>query len=82
MPPMRLPQALETKKMDLRLRDKLVHEGKLSSKEVESYLKSLADDSALMTMAGEEDEDDEREHEDAPEGNDEDPIEDDGALPE
>ena len=34
---MRLSQALEAKKMDLRLRDKLVHEGKLTVKEVQNY---------------------------------------------
>ena len=52
---MRLPQALETKKMDLRLRDKLVHEGKLTVKEVENYFQSLPDDSDLLTIAKDED---------------------------
>ena len=47
---MRLPQALDAKKMDLRLRDKLIHEGKLTAKEVENYFKSLPDDSALLTV--------------------------------
>lgn len=41
---MRLSIALEEKKYDLRLRDKLMHEGKLSAKNVDEYLSSLPDD--------------------------------------
>ena len=52
---MRLPQALDAKKMDLRLRDKLVHEGKLTAKEVENYFESLPDDSDLLTVVPNED---------------------------
>ena len=58
---MRLPQALEAKKMDLRLRDKLVHEGKLTVKEVDNYLKSLPDDSSLLTVATTSEDDDKTE---------------------
>lgn len=46
---MRLARALKDKEMDTRLRDKLVHEGKLTPKQVEEYLKSLPDDSANLT---------------------------------
>ena len=52
---MRLPQALDAKKMDLRLRDKLTHEGKLTTKELDGYFKSLPDDSELLTTATHED---------------------------
>ena len=61
---MRLPQALDAKKMDLRLRDKLVHEGKLTAKEVDNYFKSLSDDSDLLTLVP--DEVDERESHEQP----------------
>ena len=30
--------------MDVRLRDKLLHEGKVTKKQLDEYLKSLADD--------------------------------------
>jgi hypothetical protein len=43
---MRLSRALEEKLLDLRLRDKLVAEGKVTKEEVEKYLKSLPDDQA------------------------------------
>ncbi len=49
---MRLSRALNDKKLDLRLRDKLVHEGKMTHKEVEEYLNSLPDDSANATTTG------------------------------
>ncbi|TNF01267.1 MAG: hypothetical protein EP326_04775 [Deltaproteobacteria bacterium] len=49
---MRLSRALNDKKLDLRLRDKLVHEGKMTHKEVEEYLKSLPDDSSNATTTG------------------------------
>jgi len=41
---MKLRIALEEKEMDVRLRDRLVAEGKLSKQEVDKYLTSLADD--------------------------------------
>lgn len=47
---MRLSRALEEKKLDLRLRDKLVHEGKLNQKQVEEYLKNLPDDQSKATF--------------------------------
>lgn len=43
---MKLRMALDEKKLDVRLRDRLVSEGKLDQKEVEKYLKSLDDDSS------------------------------------
>lgn len=49
---MRLSRALNDKKLDLRLRDKFVHEGKMSHKEVEEYLNSLPDDAANATTTG------------------------------
>ncbi|MCO4793115.1 MAG: hypothetical protein KC493_05365 [Bacteriovoracaceae bacterium] len=49
---MRLSRALTDKKLDLRLRDKLVHEGKMSSKELEEYLGSLPDDAENATTTG------------------------------
>lgn len=49
---MRLSRALNDKKLDLRLRDKLVHEGKMTHKEVEEYLNSLPDDSSNATTTG------------------------------
>jgi polyhydroxyalkanoate synthesis regulator phasin len=49
---MRLSRALNDKKLDLRLRDKLVHEGKMTHKEVEDYLNSLPDDAANATTTG------------------------------
>ena len=41
---MRLDRALKDKLMDVRLRDRLISEGKISQKEVEEYLKKLEDD--------------------------------------
>ncbi len=40
---MRLARALDEKKMDVRLRDKLVTENKISKDEVKQYFSSLAD---------------------------------------
>ncbi|GAB4010272.1 MAG: hypothetical protein Fur0010_02630 [Bdellovibrio sp.] len=47
---MRLSRALEEKKLDLRLRDKLLHEGKLTQKQIEEYLKNLSDDQNRATF--------------------------------
>ena len=41
---MRLSRALEEKILDVRLRDKLVSEGKINKANVADYLKSLQDD--------------------------------------
>lgn len=49
---MRLARALEDKKYDIRLRDKLVADKKLESKEVEAYLKNLDDDQTRYTTTG------------------------------
>ena len=46
---MRLARALNNKKMDLRLRDKLVHEGKITKTQLNEFLNSLPDDSENAT---------------------------------
>lgn len=46
---MRLSRALEDKKLDLRLRDKLVHEGKITQADMDKYYTSLPDDAANAT---------------------------------
>tara|TARA_R110002072_G_scaffold64203_2_gene159382 strand:+ start:228916 stop:229098 length:183 start_codon:yes stop_codon:yes gene_type:complete len=46
---MRLSRALEDKKLDLRLRDKLVHEGKISQADLDKYYQSLTDDTENST---------------------------------
>lgn len=43
---MKLRQALEEKQLDLRLRDRLLAEGKITKEDVQKYLKALADDAA------------------------------------
>lgn len=43
---MRLARALQEKLMDVRLRDKLLAEGKVTKEQVKEYLGSLPDDSA------------------------------------
>jgi hypothetical protein len=48
---MRLSRALEEKKLDVRLRDKLVHEGTLTKSEVDEYLNSLPDDESRATTS-------------------------------
>ena len=50
---MKLNEALKDKELDLRLRDKLLAEGKISQADVESYLNSLPDDSNNMEFVGE-----------------------------
>lgn len=40
---MKLSNALEEKQLDVRLRDKLLEQGKLTKKQVEDYTKSLED---------------------------------------
>ncbi len=48
---MRLSKALEEKKLDLRLRDKLLHEGRLTKSDVDSYLTSLPNDESNATVS-------------------------------
>ena len=50
---MRLARALENKKYDIRLRDKLVADKKLERKDVEKYMKDLEDDSTRSTTTRE-----------------------------
>lgn len=47
---MRLARALEEKLMDVRLRDKLLGEGKVTKEQVETYLNSLSDDASKATF--------------------------------
>lgn len=47
---MRLSNALKEKKMDLRLRDKNIAEGKISKEELDQFVTSLPDDTASMTF--------------------------------
>ncbi len=49
---MKLRMALEDKEMDVRLRDRLVAEGKVSASQVEEYLKSLSDEEGNYTRLG------------------------------
>lgn len=50
---MRLARALDDKKYDIRLRDKLVADKKLERKDVETYMKDLEDDATRSTTTGE-----------------------------
>lgn len=58
---MRLSTALEDKKLDLRLRDKLLAEGKISQKDMEAYMNSLPDDAQNATHTGDENQADQAE---------------------
>jgi len=51
---MRLSRALKQKNLDLRLRDKLVAEGKLTQDQVSKYLTDLSDDTVNMTTTSDE----------------------------
>ncbi len=53
---MRLSRALKEKLYDVRLRDKLLAEGKLSQEELQTYLKSLPDDEKNLTWTETEEE--------------------------
>ena len=55
---MRLSRALQEKIMDVRLRDKLVGEGKLTKEEVKKYLDSLNDETKNATWTDSEEIDD------------------------
>lgn len=46
---MKLSNALEEKQLDVRLRDKLLEQGKLTKKQVDDYEKSLEDLEAKAT---------------------------------
>ena len=50
---MRLTRALEDKKMDVRLVDKMLHEGRLDHQEVKSYYEQLPDDAENATTTEE-----------------------------
>jgi polyhydroxyalkanoate synthesis regulator phasin len=56
---MRLSRALTEKLMDVRLRDKLVAEGKLTKEEVKKFIDSLADESKNASYTNEEGNDEE-----------------------
>jgi len=45
---MRLSKALNEKLMDVRLRDKLIAEGKIAQSQVDEYFKSLQDESSNL----------------------------------
>ncbi len=53
---MRLSRALQEKIMDVRLRDKLLAEGKLSKEEVKKFLDGISDDQKNATYTDEQDE--------------------------
>lgn len=52
---MRLNIALEEKLMDVRLRDKLISDGKITKAQVEEFLNSLPDDQTRASVTGGED---------------------------
>ena len=52
---MSLSDALKEKQLDVRLRDKLLAQGRLKNEELESYSKSLSDDTDKMTIISQED---------------------------
>lgn len=47
---MSLSKALKEKQLDVRLRDKLLAQGRLKNEELETYVKSLTDDSNKMSI--------------------------------
>ena len=56
---MRLSRALEEKVMDVRLRDKLVAEGKLTKEQVDKYLASIPDETKNSIYTADVEEQDE-----------------------
>jgi len=54
---MRLSRALAEKLMDVRLRDKLIAEGKITKEEVKKFLDSMNDDANNSTYTDEESDD-------------------------
>ena len=51
---MKLRLALEEKLLDVRLRDRLLAEGKITKEEVEKFLASLPDEEANSTTLGQD----------------------------
>jgi len=51
---MKLSDALEEKQLDVRLRDKLVEQGKLTPKQVEEYINKIEDSSKTATYTDEQ----------------------------
>ena len=51
---MRLSRALKEKLMDVRIRDKLVTDGKIKPEEVKKYLQSLPDETKYAYTEGEQ----------------------------
>ncbi len=49
---MRLSKSLKDKLMDIRLRDKLLEQGKLTQQELDKYLKELKDDASEAAYTG------------------------------
>lgn len=50
---MRLSRALQEKLMDVRLRDKLLAEGKITKEEIKKFLSALPDDTKNAVFTGE-----------------------------
>lgn len=51
---MRLSRALQDKMMDVRLRDKLLAEGKVTKEQVQAYLAELPDDESKAVYVSDE----------------------------
>jgi polyhydroxyalkanoate synthesis regulator phasin len=60
---MRLSRALEEKLMDVRLRDKLVTEGKLTKDQVDKYLAAIPDETKNSVYTADVESDEEEEEE-------------------
>ncbi len=45
---MRLCDALDDKKFDIRIRDRLIAEGKITKKDIDSYLDKIADEAGNL----------------------------------
>ena len=54
---MLLNDSLKEKQMDIRLRDKLLAEGKISAKDVKNYLTSLDNDEKNLAFTNEKEDD-------------------------
>lgn len=51
---MKLRLALEEKLLDVRLRDRLLAEGKITKEDVQKYLETLPDDTSIAISLGDE----------------------------
>ncbi len=51
---MKLRMALDAKMQDVRLRDRLLSDGKITKAEIQTYLDNLADDEGSYVRIGEE----------------------------